>query len=221
MQSGQKTIQVIVVDDHSLFRSGVKAGFDSHHDICVTGEADCGSELFRILATTPADIILLDVMLPDMSGIEITRRLRIEYPDIKILAVSADNSAQTVKDLIESGINGFVSKQQSESSELAVAVRIVMSGVEYFGRDISSIIYDIYVAKKQTTAVTPEFTDRERDVIHACRDGLAYNEIAEKLEISAHTVNTHKKNIFKKLGINNTMEMVKYALIYGIIQVKD
>jgi DNA-binding NarL/FixJ family response regulator len=214
-------VQVIVVDDHTLFRIGMKATFNAGHpDIEVVGEADCGEALFRVLATTPANIVLLDINLPDMGGVEIARRLRRDYPAMKILAVSAENTAETVKAMIDVGIDGFITKQKSDADELAEAIRTIMNGLEYFGRDISSIIYDVYVAKKKTTTITPEFTEREKDVILACRDGLLYKEIADRLGISVHTVNTHKKNIFVKLGINNTMEMVQYALKNGIIRME-
>ena len=215
-------ISIIIVDDHSLFRDSLKLAFQyGSPDILVTGEAHDGAELFRVLASTPADLVLLDIHLPGASGVEIAGVLRRDYPDVKILAVSAENSAETVKSLLDAGIDGFISKQQGAAAEVAQAIRTVMSGTEYFGRDIAAIIYDVYVAKKKTTAVTPEFTPRERDVILACRDGLLYKEIAERLGISIHTVNTHKKNIFLKLGINNTVEMVQYALKNGIIRIEN
>ena len=215
-------IQVIIVDDHPLFRIGLKATFkDSHSDIRVVGEADCGEALFRLLITTTADIVLLDINLPDISGVEITRRLRRDYPVIKILAISAENTTETVKAMLEAGIDGFISKRQGNVDELAEAIRTVISGLEYFGRDISAIIYDVFVSKKKTTTVTHEFTEREKEIILACRDGLLCKEIATRLGISTHTVNAHKNNIFNKLGINNTMEMVQYALKKGIIKVEN
>ena len=215
-------IQVVVVDDHPLFRFGLKATLKANHpDIHVAGEADCGEALFRLPELTTADIVLLDINLPDVSGVEIARRLRRDYPAVKVLAISAENTAETIKAMLETGINGFISKRQSDDNELADAIRTVMSGLEYFGRDISAIIYDIFVSKKKTTVVTPEFTEREREIILACRDGLLCKEIATRLGISTHTVNAHKNNIFQKLGINNTMEMVQYALKKGIIRVEN
>jgi len=123
--------------------------------------------------------------------------------------------------MLEAGIDGFISKQRGDVNELARAIRTVYSGLEYFGRDISSIIFDVYVAKKKSSAVTSEFTAREREIILLCREGLMCKEIANRLGISINTVNNHKKNIFQKLGINNTMEMVQYALKKGIIRVEN
>ena len=215
-------IHIIIVDDHSLFRVGLKAAFaGGYPDLCVTGEADCGETLFALLPQTPVDVVLLDVNLPDMSGAEIARRLRSEYPAVKILAVSAENTAETILSMLETGIDGFITKQNSNADELTEAIRSVMNGLEYFGRDISSIIFGVYVSKKKTAAVTNEFTEREKEIILACRDGLMSKEIAAKFGISPHTVNVHKRNIFSKLGINNTMEMVQYALKKGIIRIEN
>jgi len=214
-------IRIIIVDDHRLFRMGIKSGFETQNlDIQVVGEANCGKELFTVLETTPADIVLLDINLPDMDGAEIAARLRRDYPNLKILAVSAENSIETIENMIEAGIDGFISKQHGDINELAVAIRNIMDGIEYFGRDISSIIFGVYVSKKKTTAVSAEFTEREREIIQLCRDGLLCKEIADRLNVSINTINTHKKRIFQKLGINNTMEMVRYALKYGIVRIE-
>ena len=220
MPNSKKKVKVIIVDDHTLFRVGLRATLNPGcFDIEITGEADCGTALFYLLLTTLPDLILLDINLPDMSGMEIVRRLRLNYPNIKILAISAENSAKTVEEMLNAGINGFISKQKSDARELSEAIYAVMDGLEYFGKDITSIIYDVYVAKKKTTEVTSEFTEREKEVILLCSEGLICKEVADRLKMSIHTVNTHKKNIFQKLGINNTMEMVQYALKHGIIRI--
>ena len=222
MTDQQSAIKIVIVDDHNLFRIMLKATFASGYpDIRVVGEAENGEQLFSVLASTPTDLVLLDVNLPGMGGAEIARRLRSDYPALKILAVSAENTADTVKSMIDAGIDGFISKQRGSDDELAEAIRTIMSGLEYFGRDIAAIIFDVYVSKKKTTTVTPEFTAREREVIHLCRDGLMSKEIAARLGISVRTVVTHKEKIFSKLGINNTMEMVQYALKNGIIRIEN
>jgi DNA-binding NarL/FixJ family response regulator len=218
----KEKISVIVVDDHTLFRVSLKVAFHSaYSNIEVIGEADSSDALFKILPTRKANIVLLDINLPDIGGVEIARRLRRDYPDIKILAVSAEIMPETIRAMIDIGIDGFISKQKADTDELIEAIQAIMDGFEYFGRDISAIIYDVYVAKKKTAAITPEFTEREKDIILLCRDGLMYKEIADRLCISVNTIRTHKKNIFQKLGINNTMEMVQYALKNGIIGMED
>ena len=214
-------IDVILVDDHALFRLGVKGVLTGKYpDIRVTGEADSGKALFHLLEIIRADVILLDIVLPDMNGVEIARRLRKDYPEIKILALSAENTEEVVQALMDIGIDGFISKRQCSANEPAEAIRSIMGGLKYFGKDISAIIYNIYIAKKKTAEVTSEFTEREKEIICLCREGLQGKQIADRLNISPRTVDTHKNNIFKKLGINNTMEMVQYALKQGIIRIE-
>ena len=214
-------INAILVDDHALFRLGVKSAImSSHADICIVGEADSGAALFRLLETTVPDIILLDILLPDMTGIDIARRLKKERPEIHILAISAENTTDVVQAMLDIGIDGFISKRQGGADEIAQAIRTIMSGFEYFGNDISTIIYKIYVSKKRSAKVTTEFTAREREIIELCRDGLLSKQIADRLCISPRTVDNHKNNIFRKLGINSTLEMVQYALKHGIIRME-
>ena len=212
-------IQVIVVDDHRLFRIGLTAAFQyGYSDVSIVGEAESGKALFALLASTPADLVLLDINMPDMGGVEIARKLRSDYPDLKILAISGENSAETVKSMLEAGIDGFISKQHGDFDELAEAIRTVMSGFDYFGRDIAFVMYDVYKSKTRTDAVSIELTKREREIILLCRDGLLCKQIAARLGISPNTVNTHKERIFQKIGINTTIEMVQYALKNGIIR---
>jgi len=214
-------IQVIVVDDHRLFRMGLKTAIHTEHpDISIVGEAECGKDLFKLLPTTPVDVVLLDINLPDKHGAEIARAIRQEYPEIKILAVSGENSTDTIRTMLDSGIEGFISKQMGDIDELANAIRSVACGLEYFGRDIAKIVFEVYVAKKKTLQITSEFTEKECEIINACRDGMMCKEIAEKMGVSINTINTHKKRIFQKLGINSTIEMVQYAMKCGIIRIE-
>jgi DNA-binding NarL/FixJ family response regulator len=215
-------IRAILVDDHEFFRYGVKSAMKSRHpDICVVGEAETGAELFKLLETMPTDILLLDVILPDISGIEITRRLKQEKPDLKILAISSETTIAVTKALLEAGVDGFISKRMSRTDELVEAIHSIMNGLEYFGKDISNIIYRIYVTKKKTTRITNEFTPQEKTIIELCRNGLTSKKIAAFLCISSRTVENHKNNIFHKLGINNTTEMISYALKKEIIGMED
>jgi DNA-binding NarL/FixJ family response regulator len=152
-----------------------------------------------------------------MDGIAIARRLRNEYPSVKILAISAENTCDTVRALLDVGIDGFISKQTGHFDEIINAIHTVMGGENYYGSDIASIIYRIYLSKKKTEAALPELTTREKEIITWCSEGLIAKEIADRLGISVKTVHNHKNNIFAKLGIGNTMEMVKYAMKHNII----
>ena len=212
-------IKIIIVDDHELFRLGIRSVIESRHpDISVVGEAGFGAEFFALLRTTTPDLVLLDIALPDMSGIDIAHRLKKEYPEIKILVVSADNTTATAEELLDAGIEGFISKLKGSPDTLVEAIRSIMQGLEYFGRDISDIIRHIYLTKKKTAEVTSEFSEQERWVIECCHEGLPAKLIADRLGISARTVDWHKSNIFRKLGITNSLEMVRFAVKNGIIK---
>jgi len=214
-------INVIIVDDHELFRLGIKTAIESRHpDLHIVGEAESGAELFALPAVATADIVMLDIALPDMSGIDIARRLKAERPKLKILAISAENANSVIQAMIDIGIEGFISKRHGGVDAFAEAIRSIIQGVEYYGKDISDIIYRIYVSKKKTTDVSAEFTEQERRIIESCREGLPGKLIADRFGISLRTVNNHKNHIFRKLGISNTMEMVQYAIRNGIIQME-
>ena len=213
-------ISTIIVDDHDLFRTCVISFIENNcSDITITGEAESGEELLKLLPQKSADVILLDIKLPGMSGIEISRRLRNDYPNIKILIITSETTIEIIQELLVIGIDGFISKSAGRSSELPEAIRAIAAGQTYYGRDVAAIMYDIFVDKKNSTEPSDEFTDREREIILLCREGLPSKLIADRLKISPRTVETYKTRIFHKLGINSTMEMVQYALNKGIIRV--
>jgi DNA-binding NarL/FixJ family response regulator len=125
---------------------------------------------------------------------------------------------ETVKKMLDIGVDGFFSKLHGGVNTVPEAIRTIMQGFDYFGNDIAEIICRIYVAKKKTTQVTSEFTEQEKRVIELSCEGLQGKEVATRLGVNFRTVDSHKRNIFKKLGINNTIEMVQYALKNGIYQ---
>ena len=215
-------IKVIIVDDHDTYRRGIVLTAKLEYpDILVVGEAKYGSDFFELLANgVEADIALLDIALPDMNGIDVARRLETERPAMKILTISAENSADTIEKMLAVGIDGFISKVETDPDKTIEVIRTVMQGHEYFGRDISDIISRIYLAKKKQAAATSEFTEQEKRIIAFCHQGLPAKLIADRLGITANTVQWHKSNIFRKLGINNTQEMVLYGLKKGIITVE-
>ena len=213
-------IRVIIVDDHELYRLGVRGAIESHHpDIVIAGEASNGEELFELLQHTGADLVLLDIILPGMPGTGIAYRLKEEYPGLKVLAVSAENSTPVIQTMLDIGIEGFISKRAGGTDVLSEAIRAVMSGLDYYGRDIAEIISRIYVAKTKSQKVSDRFTQQEKRIIELSHEGLSGKQIAYLLHISPRTVDNHKNNIFRKLGINSTLEMVQYALRKGIIQI--
>jgi DNA-binding NarL/FixJ family response regulator len=214
-------INAIIVDDHDLFRTMLRTVLETGHpDIAVVGDAKYGADFFRLLETVPADIVLLDIDFKfGMTGIEIARRLKKEYPAMKIIAVSSEDTMDTVREMLEIGIEGFISKSQGSIDNIADAVYDVMQGFPYYGKDIAGIISRIYVAKKNTTEVTSEFTEQEKRIILLCLEGFSAKMVAERLNITSRTVETHKSNIFRKLDINSTTELLNYLLKSGFIRI--
>jgi len=209
-------IRTIIVDDHPLVRIGIKLTLDSTDDISVVGEAVSGVELMKMLETATPDIVLLDVIMPVMSGIETAKTLKMNYPKIKILIISAESSEETILSLVGLGIDGFISKA-AHPAEISKAITCIMDGGNYYGDDISKILYRINNSKQDDDSV--ELTSREKEIVELICDGLSAKEIGERLFITSRTVELHKDNIFKKFGFRNSVELVKYAIKNKIVSI--
>lgn len=203
-------IRILLVDDHPLMLMGIRAMLEGEKDIEIVGTAADGSRALTLLASQERlpNVMLLDVMMPGMDGIELARRMRAEMPDVALLILSSDTSLATLEPLLHIGIDGFLSKSSDRQTMLS-AIRSVAAGYEFFGTDIARLIERISFAKKASDSL---FTPRELDVIRLSCKGLQYKEIAGQLGIKYLTVVTIKNNIFRKLGINNTVELVLYAI---------
>ncbi len=207
------TIRLMLVDDHPLMLLGISSMLDGKADIQVVGTASNGQEALAKARELNPDVMMLDIVMPGMDGVELARQMRAELPDVRLLVLSSDTSLATLEPLLGIGIDGFLPKS-SESAVMLEAVRSVAAGYEYFGTDIARLIERISLAKKASESL---FTPRELDVIRLSAQGLQYKEIAGRLGIKYLTVVTIKNNIFRKLGINNTVELVVYALKKGLI----
>lgn len=208
-------MNIAILDDHELIRVGV-AGTLQSTPHSVTISVSTAAQLFEALeAGTPCDIVLLDILMPDTNGVEVAERLRREYPDIKIIVLSIDNREFTLMQLLKIGMDGFVSKS-SPLSEIPLAIDSVSKGVPFYGRDIAILIRDITDAKLNNKNIAA-LSKREIEIIKACCDGLMGKEIADKFHISLRAVNSHKTNIFNKLGLSSSVEMVRFAIEHGII----
>lgn len=208
-----KKIRIILLEDHQLFRIGLCAALNrGSSKVEIVAQADSVASFLELIQSVEVDMALLDITLPDGSGIEVARILRQQYPTIKILILSADTTEETIAELITVGIEGFVSKSVP-TADLCHAVEYIANGAHYFGPDIAKLIHNIELSHNKKKI---EFTEREHQIVQLCANGYSAKEIANKLCVSICTVNTHKNNIFKKLGINNSVELVRYALKEGI-----
>ncbi len=215
-------IKIALVDDHQIVRDGIKSLLSGETGIKIIGEANSAYELFELLKTIVPDIVLLDISLPTMSGIEVSKVLSKDYPEIKILMLSMYTSEDFIFNALKSGIQGYLPKNTTRD-ELVVAIKEIYQGNEYFSKTIADIILKSYVhsarrGKKVSDDKIENLTNREREILHLIVEGLTNNELSEKLNISIRTVETHKTSIMRKLNLNSTVELVKFALKNKIIE---
>jgi DNA-binding NarL/FixJ family response regulator len=216
-------IKIILVDDHDIVRDGLKVLLMNLPDIKMIGEVSTGFELFTLLGNIKPDIILMDIRLPKMSGIVVTEKVKTEYPDIKVIMLTASVDDKSISESFKAGALGYLPKNIKQL-ELIEAIREVYKGNRFLSKSISDGILNKYLSKnKSETLGQPkndnELSKREIEIIELFAEGYSYKEVADKLNISCNTVETHKKNIFEKLEINSIVELVKYAIKNGIISI--
>ena len=212
----------MLVDDHQIVRDGIVSLLSNNPEIEIIGQAASAYEFFDLLKTLTPDIVLLDISLPTMSGIEISKILTADYPDIRILMLSMYTSEDFIFNALKSGIQGYLPKNTTRD-ELVKAIYEIYNGREYFSKSISDTILKSYVNSARHGNIVSEdklgtLTNREKELLRYIVEGLGNPQIAEKLNISIRTVETHKTSILKKLGLNNVVDLVKYAIKNKIIE---
>ena len=202
-------VDVIVAEDHDFFRKGLIMVLNEIDFINVTGEATNGKELIDILKVTKADIILTDIKMPVMDGIEATKIIKSLYPDIKIIVLSLHSEEEYLKKMIEIGVHGFILKNTNKE-DLERALNLVIEGKQYFSEEFLPYFTKQYLPNN-STKLEVKLTKRELEVLQQISLGLTNKEIGEKLFISIKTVINHRTNIMSKTGTNNTASLVRYA----------
>lgn len=206
--------RIAILEDHPLTRAGIKLALQPHYSIVI--EATTARELFQGLSKQEeeTELLLLDIILPDMSGVEVARWIKSEYPEMKILVFSADNTTETVRQLLEIGVDGLLSKNSSDKT-ICQAVETIIDGGHFYLEDEAKLERDILISKSQKHVAL--LTEREREVMIGFCKGMTSIEIADVMCLSQRTVENHKQHIFRKCDINNTVELILYALNNGII----
>lgn len=211
-------IKVIIADDHKLFREGLSNLLTDANNIEIISQAENGRQVLDQVRFKVPDIILMDIGMPILNGMETTMALRLDYPHIKVIALSMHADKTYVKGMIEAGAWGYLMKNCTYD-QLVDAINQVYSGKKYLGADAAEVIIQDYLDQETRGISKPaELTERESEILKLLAEGQAIREIADKLFISIKTVGTHKQNIFDKLGLENTAHLVKYALKNGIIK---
>jgi DNA-binding NarL/FixJ family response regulator len=206
-------IKVVIVDDHKIFRTGLEMILNGIPDVKVVGSASDAHELLRLLEQHEADIIFMDIKMPDINGIELTGMIKKKDPDILIIGLSMFGEIEYFNKMIEAGADGFLLKNTQED-ELEQAIHHVMEGHSYFSKDFAKTLGRHEPVKSKTPVV---LSKREKEVLELVCKGFSNQEIAEKLSISVHTVDGHRRNLITKTGVKNSPSLVMFAIQNGLI----
>jgi two-component system response regulator NreC len=217
-------IKLILVDDHRLVRAGIKSLLNDNDRFEILGEAENGDELIVLLQKELPNVILLDISLPGLSGIDWTRKIleTSAYNGVKILILSMFTQEEFIFNAIQAGAKGYLPKNTSKK-ELLEAIEAVHKGEEYFSQQISGIILKSYIKKAQNQEDESKkkedlLSKREIEILKLFAEGVSNQEIADKLFISVRTVESHKNHIMQKLELKNTVDLVKFAIKNKIIE---
>ena len=213
--------KVLLVDDHKWVRQGFKLALESKYDIDIVGEAGDGNEAVEKTKELMPELILMDINMPNLNGIEAAKQIREFNKDVKIIILTMLDNERFIFEALTAGINGYIYKD-SEITELAKAIEQVMEGEDYFNKEVTKKIIDYHTGKNisefyQETTQSNPLTKRELEVVKLVSEGFTSKVIAEKLFISPFTVVKHRKNIIKKLSAKNFNEVISYAIANGLL----
>lgn len=210
-------MRILLADNHKLFCDGLRTLFASQPGMETVGEANNGRMAVRLARELSPDVVIMDIGMPELNGIEATRQLRSELPHVKVLAVSMHSDRHYVSGMLSAGASGFVLKDCA-FSELADAVRVVVSGGRYLSPEIVGVVMDDYVQRLTPSpgSNASRLSEREREVLQLMAEGHPTTDIAERLHISRKTVETHRKSMMLKLELFSVAELTKFAIREGI-----
>ncbi len=208
-------IRLVIADDHPIIINGVKTLLESEKDIELIKEVNNGAELVEFLEHNKTDVILLDINMPEMNGIDACKIIRHRFPDIKVLVFSQYSEKRFVKRLLKCGAKGYLLKN-SGSTEIITAINMVYNGGLYLSKDLPDIFEDRKSSGK-ADHLFPDISARELDVLKLICNEQNTQEIGETLFISPHTVETHRANLLLKVGVKNTAGLVKWAIENEIV----
>lgn len=216
----ENELEIIIVDDHRVFRVGLEAILESMENISVIGDVDNGEDLFKLLNKTEPDIVFMDIELSrEENGIDLTRRIRTKYKDIIVIAMTSSDEVNYFNDMMNAGASAFLLKNATEK-EIENAIIEVTKGNNYFSREF------LYLSKqfnrnhsKRNTSL--QLSERETEVLNLICQGLSNQEISEEIGKSIHTVDTHRRNLLTKTGAKNTASLVMTAFKEGLIDIDD
>lgn len=215
-------IKIALADDHKIVRDGIKTMLESQSTINVVAEASNGIEIVEKVANHQIDMVIMDINMPEMDGIQATKELKDKYQNVKVLALTMSNDDLHVRQMIQAGASGYIMKSAGRT-ELTNAINTIMEGRHYFSDEAThSIMMDLVKGKgKSSSPEAVHITDRELEILELIVQEYTNHEIAEKLFISSRTVDAHRRNLLQKTGARNTAGLVKYAFQHDLISSDD
>src|SRR5579884_1040920 len=209
--------KVLLVDDHTILREGLRMVLDAQPQIKVIGEADDGRQAVELAERLHPDVIVMDIAMPTLNGLEATRQIKRRWPDIRVVILTMHENQQYLVQIVKAGATGAVLKR-SAGQELLTAVRAAAHGQSYFSPSIASMMLEDYRVRLGQGIDDPEvLTEREREVLQLIAEGKSNQDIADHLIVSIKTVQTHRAHIMEKLGMHDRTELVKYAIRTGMV----
>ena len=209
--------RVLLVEDHVVLRQGLKALFADEPEVEIVGEANNGREALGWVSKLQPDIVLMDISMPGLNGIEATRQIRQRYPEVKVVILSMHTNEEYVFQVLQAGASGYVLKQ-ADSAEVLMAIRAALSGGSFLSPQISRAVIDDYVRRAEARgreSGVDRLTPREREVLQLLAEGLSNRAIAQQLGISVKTVESYRSSMMSKLGLSNKTELVRFAFRQG------
>ncbi len=211
-------ISVLIADDHTIVRSGVRLLLEAESDIRVVGEALNGLEALELAESLQPDVVLMDITMPEMDGLEATKQLKTRFPHINVLVLTMHRSDEYFFEMLKAGASGYILKG-AKTSELIDAVRIVQGGEVFLYPSMTQKLVQGYLQLANwEDEGEPSLSPREKEIFRLLAEGYSNKEIAEKLVISPSTVYSHRGNLMDKLGLGNRHELIQYARKRGLIQ---
>ena len=201
-------IKIVIADDHELVIDGLMALLALEADLQVVGKALNGEHLLEVLRNKPCDVVIMDIEMPKMNGVEATAELKASRPELKILVLTMYNTYEFIANLAKLGVDGYILKNSSKKV-LVEAIRTVADGGKYFPLEIKEKLFEMVMPGHAATTVRPVITDREKDIIRLIAAELTSHEIAAKLFLSFHTVEKHRKNIMAKMDAKNIADLLR------------
>ena len=212
-------IRLLLVDDHEVVRTGLRMLLESQSDIKILAEASTGAEAIQMAIEFKPDVVVMDITLPDITGIEATRRLKERQPEIAVVALTIHEDEQYFFEMLQAGASGYVPKRAAPE-DLISAIRAAFAGEIYLYPSLAKALVSDYLGRSRTDpeeASLEALTPREEEVLELLAEGLSNDEIADRLVISRHTVARHRENLMGKLNLHSRSELVKYAIRKGLI----